>query len=230
MTARYALYYAPSGDDPLQQAASAWLGRNAFSEARPARREISGLDGIDLDALTEDARSYGFHATLKAPFELAADVGEADLISALHMYASTRQPFDIKLAVSTIGPFLAFRLAEPSAEMQALHEDAVRLFERFRAPLSAFDYERRRRPGMSERQERQLREFGYPGVFDDFRFHMTLTGPIPDEAVRTRVLAALQRHFAIFEKAHRVAGLSLFRQPDREADFMAIEQATFPAP
>jgi hypothetical protein len=227
MTARYALYYAPEADGALMRAANAWLGRDPYTGERLERPRVAGLDGVDLDALTEDPRHYGFHATLKAPFELAEGETEAGLVRAVEDYARGRPAFDVRLSVQALGVFLAFRLAEPSAQMQALHEDAVRLFDRFRAPLSEFDYNRRRRPGMTEAQETQLRTFGYAGIFADFRFHMTLTGAIRDEALRTRVLEALSGHFARFEGAHRATGLALFHQPDRETDFRVIARGVF---
>ena len=53
MTRRFAIYYAPARDAALTLRAEAWL-------ARP-----------DLQAETVSARRYGFHATLKAPMEIA---------------------------------------------------------------------------------------------------------------------------------------------------------------
>lgn len=227
MTARYALYYVPADDDALYRAASAWLGRCAFTGASVARPTLSGLDGVDVDALTADPRRYGFHATLKAPFELADGVGEDDLAQAAADYAAGLHGFVVDLSVAALGPFLALRLAQPSTPMQRLHEECVRHFERFRAPLSEFDLRRRLRPGMSERQEQQLRTFGYPGIFDDFRFHMTLTGPVGDAALHERVLAALTGYFAKLVGPHAVAGLALAKQDNRDADFVVLSWSPF---
>jgi putative phosphonate metabolism protein len=229
MTARYALYYAPAADDPLMVAASSWLGRDPFSGEARTRPWDAGLAGLDLDALTDDPRHYGFHATLKAPFELAEGETETSLAAALEAYCRTRQPFSVTLEIRALGPFLAFMLAEPSTGMQTLHEDSVRLFDRFRAPISEFDFKRRLRPGMTARQETQLREFGYPGIFEDFRFHMTLTGAIKDEAVRARVFNALKVRFASLEGAHKVAGLGVFMQTDRDSDFTVLGRYAFGA-
>lgn len=227
MIARYALYYVPSQDDPLYREASRWLGRDAYSGSRLERPNVAGLGSVDVEGLTADPRHYGFHATLKAPFELANDKTEAELIAAVENYCHDRQGFTAHLSVQALSVFLAFRLAEPSSEMQAFHEDCVRLFEPFRAPLSDFDYQRRRRPGMGEAQDRQLKDFGYPGIFQDFRFHMTLTGAIRDEAVRSSILAALKSHFADLEGPHRVTGLGLFKQVDRDSDFRVIARGRF---
>ena len=72
MTARYAIYYAPAAEDELYRAASAWLGRDVYTDTPLVRPAIAGMESLDLDALTSDPRHYGWHATLKAPFELAA--------------------------------------------------------------------------------------------------------------------------------------------------------------
>ncbi len=225
--ARYAIYYAPEKDDPLSETAAAWLGRCAWTGEPVARETPPALAGLDLDALTADPRHYGFHATLTAPFELTEDASEAALIEAVAAFAAARAPFAATIAVQAISAFVAFRLDEPSAEMQALHEDCVRHFDLFRAPLSDFDFQRRRRPGMSPAQEAQLRKFGYVGILGDFRFHMTLTGAIRDEALHAQVKTALATHFAAHEGPHTVAGLSLFKQPDRDTAFRVIGWSPF---
>ena len=53
--ARVAFYYAPADDDPLARAAADWFA------AHPD--------------VTRDARSYGFHATLKPPMRLRDGYG-----------------------------------------------------------------------------------------------------------------------------------------------------------
>ena len=50
---------------------------------------------------------------------------------------------------------------------------------------------RRRAAGLDAVEEENLRRWGYPYVLGRFRFHMTLTGPLPPEA-RAAVRAALE--------------------------------------
>ena len=121
MTARYAIYYAPTAQSDLWRKASAWIGRDAYTGVAIERPTLAGLDGLDLATLTADPRGYGFHATLKAPFELAAGATEADLLAAAEQFVSRQSAFDAVIAPAELGRFLAFRLQDGEAEMQALH-------------------------------------------------------------------------------------------------------------
>lgn len=223
MIPRYAIYYAPRQAHPLSQMASAWLGRDAFNNQLCARPMLAGLEGIDVDALTKDPRHYGFHATLKAPFELHPDQDEGALLAAFRALAAQQAPFSANVEVAALGPFLAIVLAEASPAMQALHQECVIALDRFRAPLSDFDLQRRLHAGMNARHESQLREFGYPYIFEDFRFHMTLSERIADPALRAQVLADLQDHFQAFAGPHAFETLAVFKQEARDQPFTILE-------
>lgn len=227
MSARYAIYYTPPAADDLTRRAAAWLGRDPFTGERLERPQLPGLEGLDLEALTEDPRHYGFHATLKAPFELAPEATEATLVAFAEGFAARQAPFEAQIAPASLGRFLAFRLAQPSQEMQALHAACVRAFDPFRAPLGEADLTRRRKAPLTPEQDAKLVAWGYPYVFEDFRFHMTLTGSLSDAAVAERLLAALQAHFSDLSGAHRFSGVAIFRQDDRSAPFRVLERFDF---
>jgi putative phosphonate metabolism protein len=227
MSMRYAVYYTPSEDDPLTRRAGAWLGRDAFSGARLARPVLPGLEGLDLDALTEDPRFYGFHATLKAPFELAPGADEGTLLAFAERFAARQAPFETAIAPASLGRFLAFRPIQPSPAIQALHEACVRAFDPLRAPLGPADLARRRKSALTAEQDAKLVAWGYPYVFDDFRFHMTLTGSIADPSTADRLLTALQAHFADLSGPHRFGGVAVFRQDHRAAPFRVLARFEF---
>ena len=112
---RVALYYAPAIDDPIHAAASIWLGRDAETNA-PRRQP----DLPDIAAITEDARGYGFHATLKAPMRLAEGVRWEQFVEAVAQLAAGTRPFDLPpLSVQDLNGFLAIRDAAPSPALQA---------------------------------------------------------------------------------------------------------------
>ena len=230
MTARYAIYYAPQAASALWTKASAWLGRDASSERIMARPELPELASLDLQRLTADPRHYGFHATLKAPFELAVGGDERELLDAAQAFAAGMTPFDAAIAPAALGRFLAFQLQDGEAQMQALHAACVRAFEPFRAPLTDADVARRRRAPLTAKQDARLLDWGYPYVFEDFRFHMTLTSSIADGAVRARVLQALKRHFEPETGTHRFDAIAIFRQAGRDAPFDIVERVAFAAP
>ena len=229
MTARYAVYYTPDSGSPLCQRAAAWLGRDAFTGDAVVRPEFPTLADLDLDALTAEPRGYGFHATLKAPFALAEGADEAGLLAFAQRFASARTPFYADIAPGRMGRFLAFRLAEAIAEMDFLHHDAVRQFDAFRAPLSEFDLARRRQAPLTAEQDARLVRWGYPYVFEEFRFHMTLTGPLLDARIAERLLEVLKAYFADLTGPHCFDGVAVFKQDDRAAPFVALDRYGFGA-
>lgn len=229
MSARYAIYYAPPAATALWDKASAWLGRDAYTGAAQDRPAFPALADLDLDVLTADPRGYGFHATLKAPFELAAGRDEAALLAGVRGFAAGLAPFETAIAPGALGRFLAFRLQTVSPEMAALHGACVRELDAFRAPLSDFDLARRRKAPLTPEQDQRLVTWGYPYVFEDFRFHMTLTGQIRDDDLRERVLGVLREHFAAETGLHRFDGVAVFKQVDRDAPFTILERAGFAA-
>ncbi len=230
MAARYAIYYAPAPESPLWTLASAWLGRDAHSGELVPQPRFPALADLDFAAVTADPRHYGFHATLKAPFALAPLRSEAELVDAAAAFAAGRPVFRGDIAPEALGRFVAFRIKSASSDMDTLHAHCVRAFEPYRAPLSAADMARRRRAGLTPLQDEHLAEWGYPYVFESFRFHMTLTAGVDDAATRARLLAVAQSYFAEVPIRHRFDSISLFRQPDRESPFTIIGRFPFGAP
>ncbi len=218
---RYALYFAPSADDPLNLTAAEWLGRDAYNNVGYARAAEGGLSAEDLDALTADPRRYGFHATLKAPFHLAEGKSEADLLTAMEAFAADTSAFDIpSVIVGQLGHFFALVPESLHPPLQKFAADVVETFEPFRAPLSEADIARRKPDTLPERQRENLMRWGYPYVFDDFRFHMTLTGPVP-EAQAPVMASILKQRFAEFiGRPLRIDGLALFIERERGAPFL----------
>jgi len=213
LAVRYAIYFSPAKDHPLTETASRWLGRNAFSGRLHD-------DHADHAEMTEEPRRYGFHATLKAPFELSEKYSEAELLAAVADFAASQPAFDIpRIVVGALGPFFALvpdRIYQPLQDFAA---EIVDHFDRFRAPLSETDIARRRPQMLTESQRENLSLWGYPHVMDDFRFHMTLTGRI-DESEQPAVHELLSARFAEFiDKPLTVSGLALFIEETRGAPF-----------
>ncbi len=227
MSPRYAVYYAPDPQGDLWDLACAWLGRDPHRKVDCVRPATPALADLDLDALTASPRGYGFHATLKAPFELADGAAERDLLDFAEGFAGRRTPFEASISPQTLGRFLAFRLNQPCPAMGDLAEACVRDFDPFRAPLSAADIARRRRAPLSPAQDARMLEWGYPYIFDDFRFHMTLTGGIADDGVRTRVLETLSQLFAYVSGPHRIDSMAIYRQAGRNAPFEVVARFSF---
>lgn len=217
---RYALYFTPPADDALTLSAAAWLGRDAFLDGIVATPSLPGFAPEAVKQLTADPRRYGFHATIKAPFELAPGRTEKQLLQALDEFSAEGSAFDIpEIVLGQIGPFFALVPKEECPELQAFAGEAVRRFEPFRAALSPADIERRNPDRLTESQRSNLHAFGYPYVFDEFRFHMTLTGPVPSEQQAT-MRGVLEEAFAGFVgRPLAVNGIALFTEARRGAAF-----------
>lgn len=229
MSARYAVYYTPAADAPLTRRAATWLGRDAFGGKELRRPAFADLHDLDLEVVTSDPRGYGFHATLKAPFELAPGVAEAELVEFAAGFAARQAPFEATLATKRLMRFIALQLTAPTPQMQALHSACVRDFDVFRAPLSDFDLARRRKARLTPEQDERLVAWGYPYVFEDFRFHMTLTGACRDDETADRLLAVLETHFADLSGPHRFDSVAVFRQDGRSAPFHVLARFEFEA-
>lgn len=226
MSRRYAVYYAPERGGPLHSFASAWLGRDAIAGVEVPRPTIAALPADLLHEITAAPRRYGFHATLKAPFELAQDATEDEFHRAVEALAVRTPGFRARLALRAEGPFLAVMEAAPSAELAAFAAACVVDLDHFRAPMSASERDRRLAARLTDRERSHLDRWGYPYVLDAFRFHMTLTGPL-ETALRERVRAILAPLLApCIAEPHRFTSLSIFEQPDRDAPF--VQTARFP--
>lgn len=227
MTARYALYAAPAPDSALWRFGSSVIGYDAALALDAAFPEGGLFAADDWPALTADPRRYGFHGTLKAPFVLAEGRSEAELLDAAAAFAQRQRTFVVpRLEVSLLKAFVALVPDEPSAALDALAADCVRHFEPFRAPLSDSDRARRLVAPLTDRQRQHLDAWGYPYVFEDFRFHMTLTGALPEDR-RETVRAALAALYAPLAVPFPVDALAVFRQERREDRFTVLARLPF---
>lgn len=228
---RYAIYYAPPRGSDVWRVAQVWLGRDCESDAALDQPALKGWSASEISEVTQSPRHYGFHATLKAPFRLAPAYSPRDLYDALGAFAVRQHPFLApRLKVSAIGPFLALTLSAPSSAMQALADSAVTALDHLRAPPSDGEVERRRTGDLTPRQQELLRSWGYPYVLDQFRFHMTLTGPITDDSRRAALqtkLAALFR--PVLTEPVPVGEVCLYSQDSKEAPFRLVERFGFGA-
>ncbi|MCO5057789.1 MAG: DUF1045 domain-containing protein [Rhizobiaceae bacterium] len=217
---RYAIYFTPGRDDPLTRLASSWLGRDAYGREVAPPPAIGPLGAAEIAFHTAAARRYGFHATLKAPFHLAANVTESELVSALEDFCASRHPVVLpRVRLARLGGFFALVPDARSEALDRLAADVVTTFDRFRAPLSDADIARRNPDNLSPQHLKNLHRWGYPYVFEDFRFHMTLTGRVSgDESLR--VERAIEEFFGpMLLEPFAVDSLALFVETEAGAPF-----------
>lgn len=218
--ARYAVYFAPDADSALWRFGSAVLGYDGAAGKDVPQLVPQGFGDDEFFALTEDPRHYAFHATIRSPFRLAEGVDEGRLVEVLEAFCASRTAFSMPALALTVIParaggeaFLALTEAAPSQELAALERAVVPAFEGCRAPLNEAERAKRRPDNLPERQLRYLDTYGYPYIFEDFRFHMTLTGRVPADRV-----PAMQAGLEALYRSHvddalvPVNALALYRQ------------------
>ena len=214
---RYAIYAVPG------------VGENDAPAALRLKAEVdTWYARDDMRGLAINARRYGFHATLAAPFHLAEGHTEAELLAAAAAFAAGRT------SVVIPGPRPAamgsFRVLLPNGDQDGLNDlsaSVVRHFDGFRAPLNEADVLRRRVPRLTPRQRELFDRWGYPYVFDEFHFHLTLTDSLP--AKRTaEVDAALAQHFADVAGVNvPLTGITISIEPQPGADFEILSVYSF---
>ncbi|MBI3726963.1 MAG: DUF1045 domain-containing protein [Burkholderiales bacterium] len=222
---RYALYFAPDGE--WWRRGSTWLGRDAANGQQLPQPAIAGLDTGLQTQPTRDARRYGFHATLKAPFQFADGLPEADLRQALQEFCAQQNNIQIHAPqVQWMGKFLALR---PTGDQPALDEFAfacVSHFDHFRAAMSEAELVRRQQMPLSPRQNDLLLEWGYPYTAEEFRFHMTLTDKLDAGAVADSLHDAAVQYFTLPEPLI-INSIALFVEHQAGADFELLERFLF---
>lgn len=222
---RYALYYAPAADSALWRFGSTTLGYDAATGADIDFAVPPGCEGLDWREVTAEPRRYGFHATLKAPFELGNGRNEGALRAFARNYAAGRPPVRLAgLSVDALGRFIALTPSEPSEALQRFAFDIVQAFEPFRAPLSEADLARRLQSPLTPAHRAYLEAYGYPYVGDAFRFHMTLTGSLPDgEVAPVKAALALAYAQALPAGPVQIDRIAIFKQASRGSRFVLLD-------
>lgn len=220
---RYAIYFAPGPDTDVARLAKFWLGRDAYNNTLAEQAVPAGFSPSAMAELTADARRYGFHATIVAPFRLAQDASEASLLQALDEFTTKRAPFEIAhLVIGRLGPYFALVPDTTPQALGQLESDCVEHFQPFKAALTADEITRRKPHSLTPAQRQNLERWEYPYVREEFRFHMTLTNAVPQDR-RDAVDPALEAHFApVIGQPLLIDRLAVFIEPEPGAPFHCI--------
>jgi Protein of unknown function (DUF1045) len=225
VTGRFAIYAAP-GVRPtdtvgvlLRRKAEQWLGRSVSAD--PVTPGVpDGWTRAAVDAITVNARRYGFHATLKPPFRLAAGRTPEELDAAVARFAAgSAAAVAPRLTLARLGGFFALVPGAEAPGLDALADEVVRAFDDFRAPPTEAELARRNQASLTPRQRELLSTWGYPYVLDEFGFHLTLTDRIPRER-RAQVERVLSDWFgALLGADLPVDALAVFTEAEPRAPF-----------
>lgn len=236
LSPRYAVYYAPERDSALERLGSSLLGRDIYTGGFLPQPDLGSIPAVDLFCLTRDARRYGLHATLKPPFFLRPGVTEEDLVQAAEAFAAARRPLPLPaLEVGGVGSFFALVMhprtgaeAEDAENIRLMAQETVCFFDQFRAHPSEEEINRRRKKGLTPRQETYLLRWGYPYVFDEFRFHITLTDSVREPGLADELETGLRSYMASAREDNRMEAVCICRS-DQKGNFTILHRAAFPA-
>ena len=227
MSERYAVYYSPEESTPLADFGQRVLGRTAGG-CTVAASEDDYPDRQLAASLSATPAHYGFHATLKAPFHLRKGQSEDLLLSAVEALAQQQTPITMHtLEPRKLSGFAALVFAVQPTKVHQLANQCVEQLEAFRAPLTPEDIQRRKPDTLSETQQYYLKEYGYPFVLSEFRFHMTLTGSLHS--------AEHAHYFAWLDALYRqcvpsppvLDRLMVFWQQNRTKPFKRLQEFSF---
>jgi len=223
VTARHAIYWTPEPGGPFAAFGAAWLGHDPARRGDIARLVVAGLASGHHEVATRQPRRYGLHATLKPPFALAAGVGPDQLAARLEAFAAVTGPVTAPaLRLAEVDGFLALIPEAPCPQISRLADAVVAGFDDLRAPPHAEELARRREAGLTPRREALLARWGYPYVFEELRFHVTLTERM-EAAELTAFRAALTPLVAPFcGTPWQLDAVSLLRQEDPQSRFVLV--------
>jgi hypothetical protein len=228
MAARYAIYFSPEPNTPLHEFSKRWLGvvDGGVDRKRDIIPTVPGMSPERVRTLTESTWRYGFHGTLKPPFELNPASSRDALLAAARIICKSLAPVELPpLELAIIGKFIALTPLSSSAKLEALAAQCVRTFEGFRMPLSDELMAHYMRNKLTVHQTQMLEHWGYPYVMEEFRFHISVTERIDDAAERAAMMAAIEVLAAdVVKKPITIRELSVFYQPDRDHPMTILER------
>ena len=208
---RYAIYFTPQPGTALAAFGRSWFGR-ANDGATLQAFSDSGFAGTGFAKVPSAPGRYtGLHALFKAPFALRDGMAVDALKSRLVSFATRRKPTETgPLTLAREGRFLVLRPVEPTPLLEWLAAQCVSAFEDFAAPPGDTERAAHASPNLSDYQRLLLESFGDPYVLSEYRFYITLTGPL-DKTHLERVTQALWPVLEeICASGVTVDGLSLF--------------------
>ena len=179
---RVAIYFLPKKNSSLENFGKNLLGRdiNKKKKISLTRRQKyfinRGFTYFDeLKDYCEQPAKYGFHATLKAPFRLKRNVKTKNFYDVISHIAAQHSRFKIKgLKIVYSKKFTFITSRKPNKLLINLENDLVKHLDTFRAELNKTEIKKRIPDSLTFKQNKYLKEWGYPFVFDQFKFHMTL--------------------------------------------------------
>lgn len=224
---RLGIYFVPDPETALYQQASRWLGYDIHGGRELHYDKTLLRINPQHQQLVAPARRYGFHATLKAPFRLRDGEKVETIVEALHEFSGRFRKFTLpSLQLQTFSSFSCLVPEKTSSEINDIADQLVHDFDKFRSPLTKEELDKRMAKKISTRQLLLLRQWGYPYVFDCYRFHMTLTGTLPSDPLKkNEIQELLARYFEpVLKQPICFNAISLVCEPEPKSCFVHVQQ------
>ena len=222
---RYAIYFAPAPNTPWWRFGADVLGLDADGGApSPAMLVPAGIGPDQWRDMTIEARRYGFHATLKAPFRLSTGTSLRVLMDRISALAGTLRIVPLGRLEPTAFPgFVALAPAVSPPGLAELAARCVLELDDLRAPLQPSDIARRQPDRLDARGLELLHAYGYPHVLERFRFHMTVANCAQADLVQRLMEALLPLTAALNRDAPlHLDRLCLFEEAAPGADLRRV--------
>lgn len=200
---------------------SSWLGWDTISGQPASQPETDSA--VNIQKITEAPRKYGLHATIKAPFRLANNVTVLELEQQLKILCGAIKPVEFNLKLSELSGFFALTPTVKNTELRKLHTKVVRELDYFRAQPTKEEIIKRRENQLTSEQDQNLIKWGYPYIFENFYFHITLTGKIPED-FRNKVKGKIENFFQpVLQQKINLSELALVGEA-KDGNFYVIRQ------
>jgi hypothetical protein len=220
---RYAIYYTPQPGTPLAAFGRSWFGR-ANDGATLQAFSAAGLASTCISKPVPTTSGYaGLHSIFKAPFALRDGIGPDALKARLISFARRRKAVDTgPLTLARSGRYLVLRPIEPRPALDWLAAQCLAAFDGFAKPASSVEQEAQETPQLNDHQRVLLKSFGDPHVLSEYRFQVTLTGPLDGPHLERVAQALWPMLEEICAAGVAVDGLSLFGEANARAPMRLI--------
>ena len=151
-------------------------------------------------------------------------------LDALAEFASQQLPMALSsFEIAQRNGSFCLRPVHHSQAAQTLASLCIRAFDRYRAPLTPSELARRKAAMLSGQEKKNLEIWGYPYVFEQFRFHFALTAHITDRREKEAVHAALTETFGpLLASPLMLDALCLFAEPASGEPMRCLYRFPFP--
>ena len=176
---RYAIYYVPSENSELDLFGKCWLGWDPYKGVETTKSDLSKLPSFKkFSSLVLTPKQYGFHGTIKAPFKLKNEYTYNDLENKVREISKQIHSFYFdQLIIKKLGNFIGL-IPTNNLKVNAVSNKFVEELDYLRDELSESEIKKRKPHKLTSNQKQMLFKWGYPYVFDEFKFHLTLTSKL----------------------------------------------------